>query len=452
MGLGKTMSVLTALDYMLMAGVITTPTLVCAPLRVAGGTWPDEAAKWSHLRHIDVMPIIGDPKTRTRALMQSIRAGNNSVYTINYENLSWLETALSEEGIKWPFGYVVPDESTKIKGLRVSARTSKSGKEYIQGQGGARAKALAKMVHKYKPRITELTGTPSPNGLKDLWGQIWYLDGGQRLGRSYDAFMSRWFKKSFDGYSFEVLPHAMAEVQILLRDICLTVDIADYQDIAAPVVNTIYVDLPSKARKLYDDMERDMFLQIKENQVEAFNQASCTIKCLQLANGAIFINGSNKEFAEVHDVKIQALEDVLEEAAGMPVLVAYHFKPDLARLMRAFPDGINIATPDGLRRAKKGEGRVWFGHPDSIGHGVDGLQEHCNICAFFGHWWNLETFLQFIERIGGVRQMQAGRNRPVFVYHIVARDTVDEIVMARRDSKREVQDLLLEAMKRRGIK
>jgi hypothetical protein len=147
----------------------------------------------------------------------------------------------------------------------------------------------------------------------------------------------------------------------------------------------------------------------------------------------------------VHDEKLDALDDVIEEAAGAPVLVAYHFKSDLARLMKAFPDGLNIATKEGLAAAKKGQGRVWFGHPASIGHGVDGLQEHCNTLVYFGHWWNLEERAQILERIGPTRQMQAGKKRPVFVHNLIARGTVDEMVIERVESKREVQDILLEA-------
>ena len=234
-----------------------------------------------------------------------------------------------------------------------------------------------------------------------------------------------------------------------MRDLCLSLDARDYFDISEPIVNVIRVELPTKARRLYKDMEREMFLALEcGTEVEAFNAASKTIKCLQLANGAIYTDDTCSAFAEIHDAKLQALEDVIEEAAGMPVLVAYHFKSDLARLQRAFPKGRALdKDPQTIRDWNAGKIPVLFAHPASAGHGLN-LQDGGNILAFFGHWWGLEQFQQIIERIGPTRQAQAGHDRPVFIHHIVAADTVDEIVMARRETKREIQDLLLEAMKR----
>lgn len=452
MGLGKTTGAMTALDYMYLAGELTGPTLVCAPLRVASSTWPDEAQKWDHLRHIEVVPIVGDAAVRRAALLKAVKQGNTSLYTINYENLTWLEQVLEQEKITWPFQKIVADEATKLKGLRVSNQVSKKGKEFIKGQGSVRAKSLAKVAHKHAKRFTELTGTPSPNGLKDLWGQAWFLDGGKRLGRTYDGFKQRWFQKSFDGYSIEPLPFAQAQIEAAMRDLCLTLDIRDYVDIREPIVSTIYVDLPPKARRMYDEMEKKMYTQINEHEVEAFSAAAKTMKCLQLANGAVYVGEDAIKWEEIHDVKIQALEDVVEEAAGAPVLVAYHFKSDLARLRAAFPKGRALdADPGTIRAWNEGRIPVLFAHPASAGHGLN-LQDGGNILVFFGHNWNLEEFLQIIERIGPTRQMQAGHDRPVFIYHIVARDTVDELVMARRESKREVQDLLLESCKRKGLK
>lgn len=173
--------------------------------------------------------------------------------------------------------------------------------------------------------------------------------------------------------------------------------------------------------------------------------------CLQIANGAAFVDEDSTAWEEIHDAKLQALESIVEEANGAPVLVAYHFKPDLVRLKRAFKHGIDLSTDEGLARAMKGEGRVWFAHPMSLGHGVDGLQEHCNIIAFFGHWWSLENHDQIIERVGPTRQMQAGKERPVYVHYIIAVDTVDEMVRERQVTKRSTQDILLEAMKRKNL-
>lgn len=452
MGLGKTTGTATALDYLYVAGEITGPTLVTAPLRVANSTWPDEIEKWDHLRNLEVTAIVGSPQERTRALARAFLHGYANIYTINYENLTWLEETLKANKMRWPFEMVVNDESTKLKGLRVSVRTSTKGKEWVQGQGSKRAKSLAHFAHRGIRRLIQLTGTPAPNGLKDLWGQAWFLDGGKRLGHSYEAFTQRWFRPTKSGYGIEPLPHAQVEIEAALRDLCLTLDIRDYVDIAEPVISTIYVDLPAKARRLYDEMEKKMFFEIAGHEVEAFSAGAKSMKCLQLANGAVYVGEDTSKWAEVHDAKLQALEDIVEEAAGMPVMVAYHFKSDLARLQKTFPKGRHLdARPSTIREWNAGQIPVLFTHPASAGHGLN-LQDGGNILVFFGHNWNLEEFLQIIERIGPTRQLQAGHNRPVFIYHIVARDTIDEIVMERRESKREVQDLLLEACKRKGIR
>ena len=434
MGMGKTVSTLNALD--LLELVEPGPALVCAPLRVAQSTWPDEAAKWRHLRNVAVTPIVGDVKARERAALRALDF-SASVFTINYENLPWLVDLLERWKRPWPFAKIVADESTKLKGFRLR-------------QGTQRARALGRVAHKHAAHFVELTGTPSPNGLQDLWGQAWYLDQGQRLGRSFDAFRQRWFRPSFDGYGIEPLPFAQEQIEDAMRDLCLSLDARDWFDLKAPIVNTIRIDLPAKARALYDDMEKAMFAQIGEHEVEAFNAAAKTMKCLQLANGAAYVGEDGTQWAEVHDVKLQVLDEVIEEAAGMPVLVAYHFKSDLARLLKAFPKGRQLdKDPQTLRDWNAGKIPVLFAHPASAGHGLN-LQDGGNILVFFSVNWNLEEHQQIIERIGPTRQMQAGHDRPVFIHYILARDTVDEIVLARIETKREVQDLLLEALKRRA--
>jgi hypothetical protein len=202
-------------------------------------------------------------------------------------------------------------------------------------------------------------------------------------------------------------------------------------------------------------MERKMFAEIDGHELEAFTAATKTIKCLQIANGAAYLDGqdgvvpTNRKWAEVHDVKLQALESVVEEAAGMPVLVAYHFKSDRERILKAFPGSVDVATTDGMKRFREGRACRRHRPPGEHGPRHRRLQDVTNICAIFGHWWNLEEYDQFIARIGPIRQKQSGHNRPVYVYPIVAKDTVDEDVMYRRDSKCEVQDALLAAMKRR---
>lgn len=433
MGTGKTSATLTALDILNI--IEPGATLVIAPLLVANQTWPDEVKKWCHLQDVKIIPIIGTPEQRVRALKTKA-----DIYTVNYENLPWLVSFL---GTDWFFTKVVADESTKLKGFRVS-------------QGSVRARALGKVAHSKVKRFIELTGTPSPNGIKDLWGQCWFLDRGERLGTSFTAFTNRWFQSvsvGADRNAIQLVPfeHSQKEIQDRLKDICISIEAKDYFDIKEPITTTLEVELKGKARKLYDDMEKEMFIELSNSvEVEAFNAASKTIKCLQIASGAIYTDESGA-YQAVHDLKIQALESVIEEAAGMPVLVSYHFKSDLDRLLKAFPQGRHLnKDPQIIRDWNAGKIPVLFAHPASAGHGLN-LQDGGNILVFFSHWWDLEQYQQIVERIGPTRQAQAGHDRPVFIHHIVAKDTVDEVVMERRESKREVQDLLMESMKKREV-
>lgn len=249
------------------------------------------------------------------------------MFTTNHEQLPWL---VEHFGDKWPFRKIVADESTKLKSFRLR-------------QGSKRAQALGKVAHKHATRFIELTGTPSPNGLADLWGQAWFLDQGQRLGRSFQAFTSRWFQSVQVGADrnavrLDPLPFAQEQIQERLRDLCISIEAKDWFDIKEPIKNVIRVPLPAKARALYRDMEKEMFMQIDGSDVEALNAAAKTVKRLQIANGAAYTD-EHGTWSEVHDAKLQALGSIIEEAAGMPVLVAYHFKSDLARLQRSFPRG-----------------------------------------------------------------------------------------------------------------
>ena len=428
MGMGKTSSTYVALDALEL--VCPGPALVLAPYRVATSTWPDEAAKWSNIK-LEVSAVCGTPAQRKRAL-----ARDAQVFTTNYEQIPWL---VEHFGSRWPFRKIIADESTRLKGFRMR-------------QGTKRARALSQVAHAHCDHFIELSGTPSPNGLQDLWGQVHFLDRGQRLGKSFKGFLTRWFRPVRVGadphaVQWVPLPHAQKEIQDLISDICLSVRAEDHFDIAEPIVNVVRVELPDKARAYYDDMEREMFVELGECDVEALNAAARTQKCLQIANGAIYTDDG---YAEVHDAKLQALDSIVSEAAGMPVLVAYHFKSDLERLLRAFPKGRHLdKDPQTVRDWNAGKIPVLFAHPASAGHGLN-LAEGGNILAMFGHWWDLEHYLQIIERIGPTRQAQAGLDRPVFIHQIVATDTVDELVMARRQSKRRVQDILLEAVRRRA--
>ena len=346
-------------------------------------------------------------------------------------------------GDKWPFVTVIADESIKLKNFR-------------SRQGGKRSGALGKIAFSKIKRFIELTGAPSTGGLLDLYGQLWFLDQGQRLGRTFTAFSQRWFQKGWDGFSLQALPHAQEQIQEKVKDICLSLDAKDWFDIKKPIETDIFIDLPTYARKLYNDMEKRMYMEIENEPIETFNAASKTNKLLQICNGAAYLNPDElsdvKEWKHIHDEKLEAVERIINESGGASVLVAYYFKSDLARLKKYFPKGRHFDTnPQTKKDFLKGKFQVMFIHPGSAGHGVDGLQYVCNTIILMSHDWNLDNYIQLIERIGPVRQIQAGFDRPVYQYNIIAKNTMDVDVIRRRQTKKSVQDTLLEATKYREV-
>ena len=434
MGTGKTVSTLTALQGLAMVED-PFPALVLAPLRVASSTWPGEVRKWAHLEGLRMRDASG-----TR-LGVNFNPKGADIIAVNYDNAEALVNYFLGDDLAFPFRTVIADESTRLKSFRIK-------------QGGKRAQALGKVAHKHVRRWVNLTGTPAPNGFLDLWGQQWFIDGGARLGRSFSAFEDRWFRvKRAPGQQYggtvEMLEGAQAEIESRLADCTLTVRAGDFLDLPPLIENTIEVELPATARRHYRELEREMFTVLAGGaEIEAVNAAWRTMKCLQAANGALYTDQQGA-WKELHDAKLDALSSVVEEAAGAPALVAYHFKSDLARLQHAFPQGRALdADPRTIERWNQGRIPLLFVHPASAGHGLN-LQDGGNILVFFGLWWDLEAHEQVIERIGPTRQAQAGHNRPVYVHRIVARQTVDELVLRRLQTKASVQQILLEAMKGR---
>lgn len=427
MGLGKSSSVLSALVKLNLIEDVF-PALIIAPLRVAQSVWPEEIRKWASFNHLKVSVITGDAMQRKKAL--SVKA---DIFCTNYEQIPNLVKLF---GTKWPFRCIIADEGSKLKGFRIR-------------QGTKRSKELYKVSFPpYCNRFVELSGTPCSSGLESLYGQLHFLDQGERLGRTFTSFEQRWFARSWDGFSIKPLPHAQKEIEDKIKDICLSVKSEDHFDLQKPIVNKIYVDLPKEARAHYNNMEQDLFTELSGESIEAFSAAAKTMKLLQFSNGAAYINGKNEEWEIVHDEKIRALESIIEEAAGMPVLVAYHFRSDLKRLCDAFPQGRALdKNPQTIRDWNEGNISLLFAHPASAGHGIN-LARGSNMLAFFSVNWNLEEHLQIIERIGPVRQAQEGLNRSVHLHYILARNTIDDIVMERLESKKSVQELLMNALRR----
>ena len=274
MGTGKTSAVLTSIDAMLMAGALRKPVLVVAPLRVAQSTWPDEAAKWRQLRHLEVVPMTGSPASRA-AHLANARNGRAPIYTINYDNLPWLMEHM--DGGSFPFSMVVADESTRLKSFRLG------------GGKGRRARALAAVAHKHCERWVNLTGTPSPNGLADLWGQTWFLDAGERLGRSFTAFQNRWFRQTVRPGApgpLVPLPHAQAEIEARLADLHLTVDAADWLPVDEPIYVRVPVRLPAKARAAYKELESRLIADVQGETITAVTAAALSIKCVKIGRAS----------------------------------------------------------------------------------------------------------------------------------------------------------------------
>lgn len=432
MGMGKTVTTLTHLNRLYMQGV-RSPTLILAPTLVANDVWPAEVKKWNHLKHIQVQAVTGTDRQRRKALMKDA-----NVFTLNYENVPWLVDLYGE---RWPFRTIIADESTRLKNFRLGARS------------GKRSAALGKIAHSKVARFIQLTGTCAPNGLLDLWGQLWMIDRGQRLGRTITEYKDRWFVTR--GYQTRLRPGAQEEITERIKDVCLSLDAKDFFDLDEPVVIDKYIELPDKIRTLYKKMEREFYIELKGKGVNAVNSAAKTQKLLQIASGAVYIDPAvdndedprSKAWKEAHDLKIQMLDSIVTEANGMPVLVAYHFRSDLQRLTKAFPKGVVLTKQDSTAIQEKwntGQIPILFAHPQRAGHGLN-LQLGGNILVYFSHDWNLENRLQILERIGPMRQMQAGLKRPVFVYNIIARKTMDEVVIARTTSKISVQEAVTRA-------
>jgi SNF2 family DNA or RNA helicase len=446
MGSGKTAATLTAIDRLQFAGFETKPTLVIAPLRVAKDVWPTEIHEWPHLQHLRVVPIVGSETQRKDALHNKA-----DIYTINFENLEWL---IETWGDHWDYGMIVVDEATKLKSLRASIRENEDGKQWIQGKGGERAKSLLKTVFRFKTqRFIELSGTPSPNGLQDLWGQVFFLDYGKRLGRIFDGFQSRWFQRAWDGFGLEPLPHAQKEIIDSLKDIVISLKAEDWFDLSQPIERNIYVSMPPAALRQYREMEKKLYAEIQSQPVEAFNAGAKTQKCLQMASGVVYLGHADdpgeRKTVELHNAKLDALEEIVEETGGTPLLVAYQFKSDLARLLKRFPKGRALDTKSQtIADWNAGKIPLLFTHPASAGHGLN-LQHGSNILVYFSIDWNYENHAQIAERIGPVRQAQSGYKRNVYIYKILVKDTIEEDVLERIQTKGSIQDALMAGMRRR---
>ena len=431
MGLGKTVITLTSLAHLLRTGFLRG-VIIVAPIRVIRLVWRQEAVKWEQTKHLKFSMVTGTKDQRTRALLRP-----SDVYLINYENLGWLAETLQTYFVKkdrpLPFNGIIWDEISKMKNSSTN-----------------RVKAFRKIADKFD-WTTGLTGTPASNGYKDLHGQFLVVDRGERLGTSKTAFRTRFYRKVGP---YKEVPYEDTEdtIKKLIGDITLEMSAEDYNPLPDLMVNNIEIEMPDDLRAKYDKMEREFFLQLDSGkEVEMFNQASLTNKCLQFANGAIYPVAGMPLWEPVHDLKLEALEDILDEAQGSPVLCAYAYRSDAQRIMDKFKhlDPINlteckseVSLTNAMHRWKTGDCALMIGHPASMGHGIDGLQNNGHILVWYGLNWSLDLYEQFNARV-----RRQGQGVPVICHRILMQDTLDQAQAIALDEKATTQAGLRNAVK-----
>lgn len=426
MGLGKTIITLTAISHLLFDSFEVSRVLIVAPLRVARDTWFNELSKWEHLTGMKMERVIGTPKERITALSRKAH-----LYIINRENICWL--VKHYEGRKMPFDMLVIDELSSFK--------NSHSKRFV---------ALKRVLTQFS-RVVGLTGTPAPNGLEDLWPQIFILDRGVRLGRTMKTYLDMFFNtpNSWLPYKHELKPGAEEDIYKRIGDICVSMRAADHLKMPERIDNIVELRLSPREEKLYKQMERDMLLPYADGDVLAINAATLAGKLLQLANGAVYDEFHNVRV--IHERKLDALEDLIEAANGKPVLVMYTYQHDLARIQERFgkysPD-----NPNGIRELKTSadmadwnDGRIPVAvtQPASTGHGLN-LQQGGSTIIWFGLNWSLELYEQ-----ANARLWRQGQKNTVVVHHLVVKGTMDEQVMKALRDKAADQNSLLAAVKAR---
>lgn len=416
MGLGKTSITLTAVNDLIFDSFEVSKVLVIAPLRVARDTWPAEIKKWDHLKHLRYSMAVGSESERLAALRKEA-----DIYIINRENVDWL---VNKSRVSFDFDMVVIDELSSFK-----SHQSK------------RFKSLLK-VRPFIKRIVGLTGTPSSNGLMDLWAQFRILDMGKRLGRYITHYRNAYFlpdKRSADRI-FTYKPANGAEQMIYNRisDITISMKSADYLKLPECIINEVPVFMDTKEKAIYETFKEDMVAKIKDEEIDAANAAVLSGKLLQMANGCIY--DEDKKALKIHDRKLDALEDLIESANGKPLLVAYWFQHDFARIKERFPVR-EIKTSKDIEDWNQGKIPLAVIHPASAGHGLN-LQSGGSTLVWFGLTWSLELYQQCNARLH-----RQGQTDTVVIHHIIAKGTIDEDVMAALQRKEKIQNALINAVK-----
>lgn len=418
MGLGKTVTTLTAIKDLMHDDFTIRRVLIIAPLRVTQSTWPTEIEKWDHLKDLSYSVVLGNPSQRMAALQK-----NANIYLINWENLDWL---INKSGFTFDFDMVVIDELSSFKNFKAKRFTS-----------------FMKVRHKVD-RIVGLTGTPSSNGLMDLFAEFKVLDMGERLGYYISRYRDKYFlpdkRNGMQVYSWKPRENAEQEIYDKISDITISMKSVDFLDMSELVMNEVPVNMGLKEKQKYDEFKADLVLQLKDAAIDAANAAVLSNKLLQMANGAIYdeFNVSH----HIHDQKLDALEDLIEGANGKPILIAYWFQHDLERIKERF-NVRQIKTSQDIIDWNEGNIPIAVIHPASAGHGLN-LQAGGSTLVWFGLTWSLELYQQTNARL-----WRQGQSDTVVIHHIIVKDTIDEDVMLALKRKDKIQSCLIDAVKAR---
>lgn len=414
MGLGKTVSALTAVSD-LIDGCAVGKVLIIAPLRVAKSVWAQEVKKWAHLSHLSVSVCTGSSRDRLKAL--SLAA---DVYVINRENVPWLVQIYGE---KWPFDMVVVDESSSFK-----------------NPSSLRFKSLRKTLPHTRYMVM-LTGTPSPNGLHDVWSQCYLVDFGASLGRTITQYRQRFFDKDFFGHSYVIRSDSAHKIHDLMRPYTLSMQAKDYIELPNRIDLVESIQLEPKVMRGYLDFEKNLFMDLPDGkEIEALSAGVLAGKLLQYASGAMYTD-SLKNWSLVHDEKIEALRELREANEAETMLIAYNFNSDLERLRAAFPEAVVLdQSEETIARWNRGEISMLLAHPASAGHGLN-LQHGGSLAVWFSLTWSLEYYLQFNARL-----YRQGQTRPVRIVHLIAQGTIDDRVMSVLSQKDVTQNQLMKAL------
>lgn len=424
MGLGKTACTLTAINELINNYLVVNKVLVIAPLKVARLTWQEEIDKWDHLHNLRISRVVGTTQQRIKALNR-----NADIYIINRENTVWLLEFIKSERVgRWPFQMMVIDESSSFKN-----RNSKRFK-------------AARVMTQITPRLVELTGTPAPNGLMDLWSQIYLLDQGERLGKTITQYRDTFFlpdkRNKTQIWSYKLKKGAENEIYRRIKDIAVSMKADEYLTLPERVDNIIHIDMPEKIRRIYEEMENDYLITLDEETVVATSAGVVMNKLLQMANGAVYTT-ENPRWVLIHDLKLKALEEIMEAEEGKSVMVFYQYQHDLERLQEYFHH-LNprvLKTDQDKKDWDEGKIQMLLAHPASMGHGLN-LQAGGHIIVWFGLTWNLEQYQQ-----ANARLYRQGQKESVIIHHICISRTADDIVMQRLSQKRIVQDDLIKAVR-----